>query len=327
MQVSRSFGTIRPGIIGIFCVLGAALSFSTVDMLIKTMSDTYSLHQIVMVRSIVATMVILAIFVPLEGGYRQLKSKRLPMHLLRGFCVVIANLSFFTGIASLPLADASAIFFVAPLLITAMSVPFLGERVGIRRWAAVTAGLIGVVVMIRPGSDSFQIAALAPILAAVAYASMQILTRKLGGTENASTMAFYIQFTFLLVSGTVGLSVGDGRYAEGLDNPSLQFLLRAWAVPTTVDLAIMIGLGLLSACGAYLISQGYRLVEAASAAPFEYISLVMAVFWGIVIWGDWPDLTSIIGISMIVGGGLYTLWRENVRGKPVAAESPMPKNR
>jgi len=207
--------------------------------------------------------------VPLEGGYRNLLTKRMPLHILRGCSVIIANMAFFTGVASLPIADATAIFFVAPLFITALSVPFLGEKVGFRRWAAVSVGLMGVIIIIRPGTDAFKWAALAPILAALAYATMQITARRLGVTEKASVMAFYIQLTFLCFCTLAGLTVGDGRLAEGLEDPSLLALLRAWRMPSTDDLLVMLGVGALSACGAYLISQGYRSVEATIAAPLR----------------------------------------------------------
>jgi drug/metabolite transporter (DMT)-like permease len=320
-------GVLGPGALGILCVLAAGATFSTSDMLIKTLSGDYPLHQIVLIRAAVALAVILGLFMPLEGGYHNLRSRRWRLHMFRGFCVVIANMSFFVGIAVLPLAEATAIFFVAPLFITALSVPFLGERVGIRRWLSVLVGLIGVVIVIRPGTEVFRYAALAPVLAALAYASMQITARKLGVTERASTMAFYVQVTFVVVCALSGAVAGDGRFAVGIDSPALQFLLRAWTTPTQVDGWVMIGVGVLSAFGAYLISQGYRLAEATTAAPFEYIVLPMAIMWGVVVFDDWPDPIALLGIALIIGSGLYAFWRENVRGSSVATERPFPRNR
>jgi drug/metabolite transporter (DMT)-like permease len=227
----------------------------------------------------------------------------------------------------LPLAEATAIFFVAPLFITALSVPFLGEKVGVRRWLSVLVGLVGVVIVIRPGSEVFQYAALAPVLAAFAYAFMQITARKLGVTERASTMAFYVQATFVLVCATSGLTLGDGHLAEGVDSPTLLFLLRAWTVPSQFDGGVMLAVGVLSAFGSYLISQGYRLAEATTAAPFEYIVLPMAIMWGVIVFGDWPDAIALLGILLIVASGLYAFWRENVRGAGIAADHPFPRNR
>jgi len=318
---------MEPSLHGILCVLAAGAIFSTSDMMVKTLSGTYPLHQIVFIRAIIALAVILGIFMPLEGGYHNLRTTRWKLHMFRGGCVVIANMSFFVGIAALPLAEATAIFFVGPLFITALSVPFLGEKVGVRRWLSVIVGLVGVVIIIRPGSDVFQYAALAPLLAAIAYAFMQITARKLGGTERASTMAFYVQATFVLVCATSGLTIGDGRFAVAVDSPTLLFLLRAWTVPSQFDGGVMLAVGVLSAFGYYLISQGYRLAEATTAAPFEYIMLPMAIMWGVIVFGDWPDAIALLGILLIVASGLYAFWRENVRGLGVAADHPLPRNR
>jgi len=318
---------LRPTTRGIFCVLAAGATFSASDMLIKTLSGNYPLHQIVLIRAVVALIIILGIFMPLEGGYRNLRSKRWRLHIFRGLCVVVANMAFFIGIAAMPLAEATAIFFVAPLFITALSVPFLGEQVGVRRWISIGVGLIGVVVIIRPGTEAFSYAALAPVLAAFAYASMQITARKLGMTERASTMAFYVQVTFLLVCATSGLIIGDGRFATGIENPTLLFLLRAWTIPLQSDGAVMIFVGALSALGAYLISQGYRQAEATTVAPFEYIALPLAMFWGVTVFNEWPDAIALIGIVLIFGSGLYAFWRENVRGLNIAIDHPVPRNR
>jgi drug/metabolite transporter (DMT)-like permease len=319
--------SLTQGAIGILCVIGAVFTFTAVDMIIKGLSGDYPLHQVVMARAGVALLITLAIFVPLEGGFRNLRTNRPWLHMFRGLSVVVANSAFFFGIASMPLADATAIFFFAPLAITALSVPFLGEKVGPRRWVAVIVGMIGVIIVIRPGAETFQVAAIGPLIAALAYASLQIATRKIGVSEKASTMAFYIQFTFIIVCSTMGLTIGDGRFAEGVDNASIEFLLRAWVWPEAADWTVFVGMGTLSAIGAYLISQGYRLSEATAAAPFEYVALPLAVFWGIVMFDEWPDWVALAGISLIVASGLYAFWRENVRGSVVAAKHPLPRNR
>ncbi len=304
----------RNNLIGVSSAIGASVFFSINDMTVKLLSGDYALHEIILIRSVIGMTVLMAVIVPLEGGWAVLRTKRLGMHMFRGLCVVVANMTFFLALATMPLADAVAIFFVSPLIITLFSVVFLGETVGPRRWIAVGMGLVGVIVMVRPGSASFQLVALLPLVAAVAYASLHILTRKIGSTEKAGTLTFYIQLTFIFVSMTMGLLVGDGRFA-GTGDLSLDFLFREWVWPSNGDWWLLLMLGTSSTFGGYLISQAYRMCEAGLAAPFEYTAMVLAIFWGFVVFGEWPDSVAWIGISLIIGGGLFMLWRESVASR------------
>lgn len=327
VSASTEASSTAPALIGILCIIGAGTAFTINDVGIKWLSGGYALHQIVLVRSLIALTLTLGILVPLEGGYRLLRSKRWRMHILRGATVVLANMMFFAGLASLPLGEATAIFFVAPLFITALSALLLREVVGIRRWAAVGIGLAGVLVMMQPGGSAFQWAALLPLGAALCYASLQILTRTLSSTEKASVMAVYIQICFIVVSSLFGLIAGDGGFASAGSSPQVQFLFRAWAWPPLGDVLIMLGLGVLSATAGYLMSQGYRISQAAVVAPFEYVGLPMAVLWSILIWGDWPDAAAWLGIVLICGAGLYVFQREAALGRRLALRRPMPRNR
>ncbi len=315
----------RP-ILGIACVVGAALAFSFNDLAMKWLSGDYPLHQITLLRGLVATLVTLALFVPLEGGYGILRTRHLRFHLARGLMVVLANMLLYASVAALPLGEAVAIFYVAPLFITAFSVVFLGEKVGWMRWAAVVVGFAGVLVMMKPGTESFRFAALLPVGSAACYAALQIMTRKLGVAEKAATMAFYIQFMFVLFSAVVGLVMGNGRFSGGGD-PSLEFLTRPWAWPTPTHLAIILGVGVAISIAGYLVSQGYRMTEAAILAPFEYVALPVAIFWSIVIWNDWPDAWSWLGIALIAGAGLFVFAREALLGKRVRWKKPLPESK
>ena len=306
--------------------MAAQLFFTTQDMMIKWLSTDYALHQIVLSRAVVGTLFILMVFVPLEGGISALRTKRLRIHLLRGFGIVIANLAYFTSLISIPLGEATAIFFIAPVLISALSVVFLGEKVGLIRWVAILFGLIGVLIMIRPRGDLLNLAALLPLIAALAYAMVHIMTRKMRNSEKASTMAFYIQINFVVVSSLIGAIFGDGKWADPA-SPTLDFLFRAWVVPSWQHIFIMLGIGLFSGLGAYCISQGYRICEAGAAAPFEYVAMPMAIFWSISLFDEWPDPISWLGILFIAGAGLFIFYQESLRGNEMASERPLPRNR
>lgn len=313
-------------LVGVLYVMAAVTAFSVNDVLIKTLSGGYPLHQIVFIRGFIACLLSVLVFMPLEGGLANLKTKRWRFHMLRGTTVVLANMTFFTGLASLPLGEATAIYFVGPLFITALSFFILGERVGARRWTAVIVGLVGVLIVIRPGAAGFKLAAVLPMFAAFFYASLQIMTRKLGATENASTMTFYINLSFILFSGTIGLVFGDGRFS-GWDNPSLEFLTRSWLWPSGQDWVLLAAIGVLIAFAAFLISQAYRSCEAGLLAPFEYVALPQAVLFSFLFWGDKPGIVAWLGIVLIAGAGLYVFIRETVLGRSTRWKLPLPRNR
>ncbi len=297
--------------------MGAVCCFSVNDVLIKLMSGDYALHQVIFVRSFVGIAFLSAFLLPAAGGLGALKTRRLGLHIARGGCVVFANLCFFMALAALPLAEAVAIFFVSPLLISVFSVIFLGEYVGPRRWAAIAVGLLGVFIVLRPGTEAFQTAALLPLAAAAGYAALHILTRRLGGTDGAVSMAMYIQLTFLATSGLFGLAFADGAFA-GSGHPSLAFLLRGWVWPGPTDALFMATVGVTSALGGYMISQAYRLSEAAFVAPFEYIAMPLAVLSGYFVFGELPDWIAVAGILLILGAGLVLIWREAVARRPLS---------
>ena len=302
---------------GIVFILLGMVCISVNDMLIKQLSGGYPLHQMVFTRSAIGIVVSLFL-VQLEGGWRILHTKRPGLHLLRGGMIVGANMAYFTALAVMPLADATALFFVAPLFITLLSIPVLGESVGVRRLGAVLVGFLGVLVIVRPGAGlgadlpSRWVLAL-PVVGAFGYACMQILTRKLRVGSKASAMAVYMQGMFMLVGAGFCLVAGDGRYAEGETNESLIFLLRAWVWPAPEDIWLFVLLGAMSSVIGYALSQAYRLGDAATIAPYEYVALPLAVLWGYVIFGTLPGLSTGFGIALIMGSGIYVFLRERVR--------------
>ena len=313
--------------LGIGLILIGIAAISVNDMLIKFLSGGYPLHQMVFTRSAIGIVFSLMI-VQLEGGWGILKTNRPFLHIARGLMIVVANLTFFAALASLPLGDTTAIFFVAPLIITLLSVPMLGEKVGPLRLGAVAVGFVGVVIMVQPwetaeARDAPFIVYLLPLAAALTYAVTQVLTRMLGVASKASAMAVYLQATFIVVSLAFWAVAGDGRYVEGVENDSLIFLLRAWVMPQGRDVWLFLGLGLNAAIVGYTLAQAYRMADAATIAPFEYVGLPLAIFWGWLIWGDLPDAVVGTGIVLILGSGLFVFLREHQKKRNILRRKPI----
>ena len=211
----------------------------------KQFSKNYPLHEIIFIRSLIAILFTL-LLVKSEGGLKILKTQQPIQHALRAVAIFLCNMIFFSAIATLPLATATALFFVAPIFITLLSIPLLGEKVGIRRLLAVITGFLGVFIMMKPNtwsmSDIPPFIYFLPVIAAVLYALMQIMTRKLSKSSKPAALAFYIQLTFVIFSLIFGLIFGDGKLADVSSNTSLQFILKGWTFPKTSDLPYFVAL-------------------------------------------------------------------------------------
>jgi drug/metabolite transporter (DMT)-like permease len=293
---------------GVLCLVLALACLTLSDSIIKWLSPHLPLHQITLFRSCFALLLVL-VFVHLEGGLQLLRTRRPILHFLRGSMLVLANMFFFIALAAMPLAETVTLFYTAPLFICILSQPVLGEKVGLSRWFVIAMGMIGVVIMLRPGTELFKLISILPVLAALCYAGMTMMTRKLGLTESAGALTFYIQLAFILISSLVGLGIGDGSF-DRYDSTALSFLLRAWVWPDAEQLQLLILCGFIVSFGGYLISQAYRIGEASAVAPFEYASLPFALIVGYYLWGDWPDWRAFAGTGMIIASGLLVLYLE-----------------
>lgn len=306
---------------GIFLALGGGVILSMNDLAIKSLSGAYALHQVILIRAFIGMTLVLALMWYSKAGFSQIVTRRPRAHLLRVAIVMVSNITYFVGLSLMPLADAVAVAFVAPLFVTLMSAVILREQVGPRRWAAVAVGLLGVVIMTRPGEGMIRPAAVLVLVSAFCYAGSHMMTRRMRDTESAATLSFYVQIGFIIVSTSFGLVGGDGHLAQP-PGSTWEFLFRPWIVPPFSDWWAFAATGVGVGIGGLMMSQAYRTTEAALVAPFEYIGMPMAIFWGVVAFGTWPDHTAWVGIALISGAGLYTLWRETVRRKVPDVAAP-----
>lgn len=281
---------------GIGLFVGAVFCFAVMDTLIKYLSGSYDTWQVMFFRAFFA-LVPLAVLVVRGGGIASLRTRRPLAHVGRALVGVAAVFCFFYAFGHMPLADVYAISFAAPLIITALSVPLLGEAVGWRRWAAVAVGFLGVLVMLRPGSGIVSPVALLALAGTALYSLTIIFVRKLSRTETNAAIIFYFMATLSLVSGIA--------------------MLPVWRTPGAVDLALLVTIGLVGGVAQILLTQAFRIAPPSLLAPFEYTGMIWAAGFGYLVFGDLPDEAIWIGSAIVVGSGLYILHRETLHSRGV----------
>ena len=283
----------------IWLMLAAVAMFALMDTGLKLLSAHYPPFQVAALRGLSSLPLVLA-WALWTVGWRPLLRVRWSLHLLRGVLGIAMMASFVYALKHLPLSTAYSIFFVAPLLITALSVPFLGEQVGPRRWSAIGVGLIGVLIVLRPsGAGMLSLPGLAVLLAAAAYAVSAITVRVLVRTDTNQAMVVWL--LLLMALGAGALAWPD------------------WLALRMEDVWIVAAIGVVGTLGQYAITEAFRLGEASLIAPLEYSALVWGVALDLALWGVLPDAVTWLGAGIIIASGLYLLHRERVH---LEAEHP-----
>lgn len=310
---------ISSNVKGIGFLILATFVISIQNIVIKWIGGDYSALEIVALRSLVALPFIL-VFYRYEGQRGLPTTKQPKLEYIRGLFLFLSYTTFMMGLAALPLAEIEAIRFSGPLMITLLSVVMLGEMVGSRRWLALVIGFIGVLLIVRPGSSTFNLGAVFVLLSVLFYALVVILTRKLQTSDSSATMAYYSSLVYLVAAlMLIPLPFVVGEVPDA--HASIAFLIRPWSTPTLLNGLIIAGLGLVWASWMYLLSRAYSLAQASVAAPFEYVSLPINMMWGFLIWGEIPTRLTLVGAFLTLGSGLYVLYRERAERPLVNVES------
>lgn len=271
-------------------MLTSVVLFSAMDATVKWFGDTYPTQQIIFFRCAIALLPV-SLFIMKAGGIRLLKTQQPILHMLRSSIGLCAMGCAFYGFTLIPLAEASSVFYTAPLLAVVFSIPILNEQVGIKRWTAVIVGLIGTLIVIRPGFGLLGIGAAFMFIAAVFVAITTNIIRLLGKNDHPACITFYFTLSGTLVS-------------------SVLCLIFGWVTPTLSDLVGLICIGLLGGCAQYAMTFAFRLSQIGLIAPLKYLSIISGSVLGYLLWSDIPDAISIVGMTIIMASGIYTIKRE-----------------
>ncbi len=319
MPSDASLAPRRP-LRGILCALAGVALFSIQDVILKRLSGAYPLPEAMVIRSLTALPLLLAL-VWRDGGPATLVTRAWPAMALRGLIMFFAYGLYYLALAAMPMATTMALYFAAPLFITLLSILFLGEAVSPYRWFCVLLGFAGVLIVIRPGGDLFDWAGLLAVGSGLCYAISMVAARAMGGGQTAAALAFWGNGLSLVIALILSVIFGSGAHTDSA-HESLSFLTRGWVAPPLPDLGLMMLCGIIAAIGLTLLTEAYRVAEATTVAPFEYSAMVSSVLYGWLFWNDWPDRTGWIGITLIVGAGLMVLYGASHRIKGPAPHEP-----
>ncbi|MGE0744716.1 MAG: DMT family transporter [Rhodospirillales bacterium] len=277
---------------GILFMVGAMLASALMDTIAKWLARDYEVAQVVWARYFFHTLTVMALF----GGFRLraiMATRRPGLQAIRSLLMLIATMAFFTALKYLPLAESVAIGYASPFFVTALSVVFLGEKVGIRRWTAIVVGFTGVLVIIRPGFADVHWAAFLPLVMASCFALYQILTRITSRVDDTRTNLFYAS-----AAATVVLTF------------AMPFV---WTPPDLAGWGLMVLVGVCGGMCHFLIIKGYEIAPASILSPFVYASIVWTTALGFFVFGDFPDGWAWLGTAIVIASGLYIFRRETRR--------------
>ncbi len=283
--MTRASPESRRTLRGMLMIMTAVALFAVMDSISKYLTRFYPVVNVVWARYMSHTLVVLLVLGP-RLGLELVRTRRPVAQLLRGLLLASASLSFVGALKYMPIAESSAISFLAPLLVTVAAVVVLKEKVEFARWIAVFSGFIGVLIIIRPGSGIFAWASLFPLATAFLFASYQVLTRRLAGLENPYTSIFYSG-----LAGSLLLAI------------PLPF---TWTPPQNgVHIALFATIGIIGVVGHLMLIKAYEYAPASRLAPFSYTQLIWVTVIGYLAFDDFPDFWSLAGIAVLMASGIY----------------------
>ena len=292
-------------LLGIASLIFGVMLFSTQDAIIKAISHDHAVTLAMAIRCIVS-LPLLLLLVHFECGIAKLRSPLVWALVMRGIILLVAYTTYYLGLPALPLAEAIALFFAAPIIVTILSVPMLDEKVSGQSWAAIALGFIGVLVILQPGTALFNPAALFSLVSAATYALAMIIARKLGVSEPATVMAFYQNVVYF-----IGAVLIAAFFAvAGIDHfghPSLDFLVRPWAWPNNYDLFLMAVCGAIAAVAMSLLTNAYRMADANLVTVFEYTGMIWSPLWGFLFFNEIPRWSTVAGLGLIFTAGVISI--------------------
>ena len=306
---------------GIVLILLAMMVFSVQDSIMKYIYNFVSLYEVYLVRTLVSFVLIVS-FLKITKKPIVFKTQ----YPLLTFCRVVLFFfgfsSFYVSLTVLPLATATALFFVTPFLITIFAHFFLKEEIGPRRWAAVIIGFIGVYIILNPDFSDFDYFSLTPILCAFCYSLSMIIIKKTSDKDSVYTQTFTFYLGAIIISSVFYFIIGDGQYNTS-DHPATQFIFKEWFVNLEDSILLMVVTGITASAAFLLLFSAYSIASPSVVSPFEYSILLWSSLSGWIFFNEIPNINTVVGMIVIVACGIYIFMREKAQEQSIVTEKPL----
>ena len=306
---------------GIILILLAMMVFSVQDSIMKYIYNYVSLYEVYLVRTLVSFIIIL-LFLKLTKKPIVFKTKYPLLTSIRVVLFFFGFSSFYISLTVMPLATATALFFVTPFLITIFAHFFLKEEIGIRRWSAVIIGFVGVYIILDPNFNNFDYLSLTPILCAFCYSLSMIIIKKTSDKDNVYTQTFTFYIGAIFISSIFYFVIGDGQYNTSSHIAS-QFIFKEWFANLEDSILLMVATGVTASAAFLLLFSAYSIASPSVVSPFEYSILLWSSLSGWIFFNEIPGTNTIVGMIIIVSCGIYIFMRERVQEQSIVTEKPL----
>tara|TARA_B100001029_G_C15061283_1_gene458691 strand:+ start:2497 stop:3444 length:948 start_codon:yes stop_codon:yes gene_type:complete len=312
-----SFNNNPKGIL--FILTGMAL-FSIQDSLIKYIFEDAALYELYFGRTLTA-LILLALYLKITSQKLVMKTYYPLLTTVRVICFFFGFSFFYISLTYMSLAMANALFFSSPFFISILAIVFLGEKVGIRRWLAITVGFLGVYIVLNPNFENFDYTKLAPVACALFYAISMTITKITSDKDSVFSQMFHLYIGAIGISIIFFIFTGKGQF-NTFSNPTLQFILREWFTNPTFSWPFIIIMGLVASLSFYFVFSAYSIASPSVVSLFEYSLIIWAIIIGYLLFNDIPTVRTFIGVALIIGAGVYIYIREKARDQMIASDTP-----
>ena len=305
---------------GIILILTGMALFSIQDSLIKFVFEEASLYELYFGRTLTA-LILLLVFLKVKSQKLILKTHYPLLTTLRVICFFFGFSFFYISLTFMSLAMANALFFSSPFFISILAIIFLGEKVGIRRWLAIFVGFIGVYIVLNPDFNDFNYRNLAPVACALCYAISMTITKYTSSKDNVYTQMTHLYIGALIISVLFFIFAGEGQF-NTFSDPTYQFIFREWFSNPTYAWPFIIGMGFVGAISFYCVFSAYSVASPSVVSLFEYSLIIWAIIIGYLLFDNIPSPRTFVGVTLIIGAGIYIYIREKVRDQMIVTDTP-----